>query len=124
METEFTYEDGKLIGHIENSRSLTQIGLVKEDLVRILKKMGYNDLVLELNLKNVEDLLQREKHAYSEAAAKVSLEKKSEEAPVEEKKFNKQNQFIEIKDLKDCNLSRVHTEGEIFNIAETKTKTD
>jgi len=90
-----------------------------------MKKMGYNDLVLELKLKeNAGDVLANERAAHREAVSNVKISSNEESKPIEEKKFKTKNQFIPVKDLSDCGLSYVATEGEIFDIQETKTKTE
>ena len=123
FESKFEIIDNNIIGFIENSKTLLQINQISELLQEKLRKFGYNDLNLEFKLDvNSHDILYKEKILNNQEASKVVFNKYDDNSIETSKKFKQEKHFVPIKELSTTQYNSVLTEGEIFKIKETKTK--
>ena len=107
--------------------SASKVREEKENIERILGRMGYKNIELIFKVDNSHDLLGREKEAnYNNARTELKNRTLEMTDRVKEVNIYKKRGYQEIKicDLKDSHLTNVIVEGEIFNISEKVTKTD
>lgn len=122
FESKFEVTENNVTGYIDNSKILTKANMVKKTLEDKLKKLGYNDLNLEFKLDSSNyDILEKEKMFNNQEASKVIFNK-DETVSVNENSFKKEKHFVPISELSETQHNSILTEGEIFSIKESKTK--